>query len=126
MSILETLGFCLLCALSALVLRESKSPYAALLTVGGGVLLLFTLVPRIEPLVTWGKALADALPAPIGETVGKVLAVGVLTGVGCDVCTDLGAPSVAAKLELAGRLEILLLALPLLRELFVRVEALLS
>ncbi len=126
MSFSETLGVCLLTAICALVLRETKSPYASLLTLGGGLLLLLSLVPRIEPLVSWGKEVSALLPTEVGETVGKVLAVGLLSGVVSDVCTELGAPTVAAKLELIGQLEILLLALPLLRELFFRAEALLA
>ena len=126
MSFPETLGVCLLAAICALILRETKSPYAALLTLGCGVLLLLSLMPKIEPLVAWGEEMAGILPAQIGETVGKVLAVGFLTGVGCDVCNELGSPALASKLELAGQLEILLLALPLLRELFSRAQELLS
>lgn len=126
MSFSETLGVCLLTAVCALVLRETKSPYASLLTLGGGLLLLLSLFPRIAPLVSWAEEMTALLPPQVGETVGKVLAVGLLSGVGCDICTELGAPTLAARLELVGQIEILLLALPLLRELFSRAEALLA
>lgn len=126
MTLLSTLGIGVLCAAAALVLKECKSPIAPLLTLLGGILLLLCLVPRISPLLAWAKKLEGALPHAVGETVSKVLATGFLCGVGSDVCTELGAPSLGGKLELLGRIEILLLSLPLLSELFSRVEALLS
>lgn len=125
MTLLQTVGISLLCAVAALVLRECKSPLAPLLTLFGGLCLLGTVLPRLSPLVAWGERLAAALPATVGETVGKVLAAGLLCGVGEDVCTDLGAASLGARLALVGKVEILLLALPLLTELFARAEALL-
>lgn len=126
MTLLPTLGIGVLCAIAALVLKECKSPLAPLLTLLGGILLLLGIVPRLTPLLSWAQTLEDALPHAVGETVGKVLAAGFLCGIGSDICTELGAPSLASKLELAGRVEILLLSLPLLTELFARVEALLS
>lgn len=126
MTLLSTVGIGILCAVSALLLRECKSPIAPFLTLGGGILLLTSLLPRLSPFIAWAETLADTLPKTVGETVGKVLAAGVLCHMGAEACCDLGAPSLGAKLELAGKVEILLLSLPLLGELFSRVEALFS
>ena len=126
MNLLATVGIGILTAISALLLRECKSPLAPLLTLSAGITLLLALIPRLSPIVAWAEGLSDTLPAVVGETVGKVLAAGILTSIGVETCAELGAPSLGARLELAGKLEILLLALPLLRELFSRVEALLA
>ena len=88
-------------------------------------MLLCALLLRLSPLVAWAEELLSALPKTVGETVGKVLAAGFLCGTAAEICTDLGAPSIGARLELLGKVEILLLSLPLLKELFSRVEALL-
>ena len=126
MNLLSTLGIGVLCAISTLVLRESKSPLAPLLTLSGGLILLTLLITRLTPLLVWAETLSASLPETVGETVGKVLAAGFLCGTAADVCCELGAPSVGAKLELAGKIEILLIALPLLKEMLARVEVLLS
>ncbi|MBE6656433.1 MAG: hypothetical protein E7609_06180 [Ruminococcaceae bacterium] len=126
MNFLPTLGIGVLTAVSALVLRECKSPLAPFLTLSGGILLLSTLISRLTPVVLWADELLSFLPDTVGETVGKVLAAGFLCGTAAEICTDLGAPTVGAKLELVGKIEILLFSLPLLKELFSRVEALLS
>ena len=126
MSLLTTLGVGMLTAVSALMLRELKSPIAPLFTLSGGLILLLSLLPRLSPIIAWAEALAGSLPAVVGETVGKVLAAGLLTAIGAETCAELGAPTLGTRLALAGKLEIMLLSLPLLKELFARVEALLS
>ena len=126
MTVLETLGISLLCAVSALVLREFKSPIAPFVTLIGGLLILLSLVPRAKAAIDFALSLSESLPAFFGETVGKVLGVGFLCGAGADVCSELGAPALGAKLSLFGKLEIFLLSLPILTELLSRAEALLS
>ena len=43
-----------------------------------------------------------------------------------NTCTELGAPALGERLLFAGKIEIFLFSLPLMRELFARVEELLS
>ena len=126
MNLLATVGIGILTAISALLLRECKSPLAPLVTLMAGITLLLALIPRLSPIVAFAESLSDTLPAAVGETVGKVLAAGILTSIGSETCSELGAPALGARLELFGRIEILLLALPLLRELLSRVEELLT
>ena len=126
MNLLATVGIGILTAISALLLRECKSPLASLITLSAGIAILLSTLPRLSPLIAWVETLSNTLPAVVGETVGQVLAAGILTSIGAETCSELGAPSLGARLELFGKIEILLLALPLLRELFSRVEALLS
>ena len=81
MSLLTTLGVGVLTAVSALLLRELKSPIAPLFTLSGGLILLLSLLPRLSPIIAWAETLAGSLPAVVGETVGKVLAAGLLTAI---------------------------------------------
>jgi stage III sporulation protein AD len=126
MTVAETVGVALLCAVSALILRECRSPVAPFLILLGGLLIWMTILPAIEKTWSFALTLTGELPSGVGETVGKVLAVGFLSGAGADVCSELGAPSLATALGFAGKAEILLLALPLLTELLSRAEALLT
>lgn len=117
MSILQAAGVGILCALTALVLRESKSPLAALLPLCGGLALLLLALPRLSAVTEIAALLEGAVDAQMGIAVSKVLAVGFITSIGCDICTDLGAPTLAERLDLCGKLEILLLTLPTLKAL---------
>ena len=126
MNVLGAVGVSLLCAMCALVLRESKSPVAPLVSLLGGLCLLLFLLPRLGELLSGLEETLGTLDGALMGSVGKVLAASLLIGVGCDACTELGAPSLAAKLDFFGKIEILLLSLPTLGELFSRVTTLLS
>ena len=116
----------MLCAVCALILKEIKSPISQFIPILGGVLLLLTVLPRITPLFTFVKELGDTLPIGMLETVGKILAVGILCSFGADLCSELGSPTLGTRLSLVGKIEIFLLSLPILKELLSRVEALFS
>ena len=126
MSILPAVGVSVLCAVCALVLREIKSPVAPLITLLGGICLLLCLLPRAREALAGLEGIVGLLDPTLTETLCKVLCASLLVGIGCDACTELGAPTLAAKLDFFGKIEILLLSLPTLSELFSRVTGLLS
>ena len=126
MILVPAVGVSVLCAVCALILRESKNPIAPLLSLLGGLCLLLCLIPRIRTLLSGMESALGALDGALPTAVGKILAASLLVGVGCDVCTELGAPTLAARLDFFGKIEILLLSLPTLGELFSRVSVLLS
>ena len=122
----QTVGTALLLALMALVLRESKSALSPLLLLGGGSLLLLGALPKLSAFSSLFSYFSSVGLAEETEPTVKVLAVGFITSLGAEACTELGAPSVAGKLELCGRIEILLLALPTLNALVSGALSLLS
>ena len=126
MSVGQTVGIALLVSLTALLLRESKSALAPLLVLGGGVLLLLSVLPGLSAFSSLFSLLSSVGLEEETVTVAKVLSVGFLTSMGADACAELGASSVANKLELCGRVEILLLALPTLTALVSGALSLLS
>ena len=126
MSVGQTVGVALLVSLLALVLRESKSGIAPLFLLLGGFLLLGAALSRAASLSAVLSFFSTVGLEEETETVVKVLSVGLLTSLGAEACTELGAPTVASKLELCGRVEILVLALPTLQGLLTGILALLS
>ena len=122
----QTVGTALLLALMAWVLRESKSALSPLLLTGGGLLLLLGVFPKLSAFSSLLSFLSTVGLEEETETAVKVLSVGLITSMGAEACVELGAPSVAGKLELCGRIEILLLALPTLNALISGALSLLS
>lgn len=126
MSLGQTVGTALLLAVLGLVLRESKSGLAPLLLALGGAGLLAAGLSRLCAFSSLSSFLTAAGLEEETETVAKVLSVGFLTSFGADTCAELGAPSLGSKLELCGRIEILVIALPTLNALLSGVLSLLS
>ncbi len=121
-------GAALVCAMAAFLLRGIKKEYEVPLTLAGSVLLIAAAVSMAEPIIEYLRELSGASPIA-GEafaTLMRVLGIAMLTRTAADICRDMGTPSVASSLELAARLEIMILCLPLVSSVMESIRALLA
>lgn len=116
MTAASAFGFAALGAILIFVLKESKSPLVPLLSLVGGILLLSAALSRYaeSELPSFLLSLAGKEETKL---IFKVLGVGFLTELGADVCDELGAGTLGKRLVFFGNAEILLLSLPVLKEL---------
>ena len=127
MGILQVAGIALLSAMLILLLRELRA-VAALPVRLGATLLLFCaalglyapVLLRIRTLFSLGEGGAFA------ETVLRAVGIGLICEFSAAFCRDLGENTVAEGVQLFGKLEILVLALPLIDELIEVVGGLLK
>ena len=122
------LAFCLLTAVLAMVLRQYRPEYAVLLTIGCGVVLFAAMLGQLSAVrETLDAALSRAeLPSGLTETVFKGLGICVLGEYTAQLCRDAGEGAIALKAELAGKIALLILALPMFLDLLRLAAALLS
>ena len=112
------IGIGVLVSLLLVIQKDAGGKYTTLLLTAGGIFLLYFFLERISPVFSLvGEYMKVGQMGEQGELLLKALAVGYLIKIGGDTCRDLGAEGIAAKLELCGRAELLLLSLPLLSEL---------
>ncbi len=108
----------LLLALLAYSMREASVKGASLVLLSAGVMLLVPLVTRLSSLVSvWRDFAEKSTAAPYVASIVKVMGVGYLTHFAADTCRESGAASLSARVELCGKLEILLICLPYIQEL---------
>ena len=116
---LECCALCILVARLGYILRGAGAKGGTALTLAGGLLVLaFTLPKYREPISAVLEMAAYANLTEEVSLVFRILFVGILCGVAADICRDMGEGSVADRLELCARAEMLLLALPFLLEIF--------
>ncbi len=117
-SLLRLCGVALLAAIAALLVKRSQGGQAGLVAAAGLLLLLSPLLARYGEAVTGITALLSGTELEdYAALMLKALGIGLTVRITGDVCRDLGEETLAGGLELAGRLEILLLCLPLMKEL---------
>lgn len=111
-------GLCLMGVLLLLFLRQSKPDFAPLVTLTLCVMLGGVGIASLLPAVDFMQEL------PLNESTAqsltvmlKSLGLAFVTQTTAEFCRDAGESAVASKVELIGRAEILLLCLPMLREL---------
>jgi hypothetical protein len=119
-------GGALLCAVASLLIKGSKGDvlpvqWTGILVLSGASLVLW------QPVLEWlGELCAAHGLDKTAQLLFKGLGVGVLTQLCADSCRQSGEGHLANGVEMAGRAEILLLCLPMLRDLVGMAEQLLG
>ncbi len=106
-------------AFLAVVLRRYAPEQGMALSVAAGVLIVTAVLSGALPLLQeWKDLLAGSGLSDAYVTVlFKALGVCLLTQLASDACRDAGEQGLASKAELAGKLSLLTVALPLFRKL---------
>jgi stage III sporulation protein AD len=125
---LKLCGFAVIGAAGAMVLRELRREFELPMRLTVTVGLLTVCVAMAKPIVKYATDLFGLSPIS-GEAatlVMRTLGIAIMTKLGADFCRDLGSASVAATLETAGKIEMILLSLPLLSSALDTIGALIS
>ena len=120
MEVLRLCAIAVVTTLSAVLLKQNKSPLALPITLTGGCLLLFYTFPYLRDVFLFAEGLAEkaGLDLAFMETVLKIIGITFITECVAALCRDAGESALAANLEMAGKLIILGLSLPLVSAFF--------
>ncbi len=117
MGVLQIGAVGLLLAITAVLLRDLGWRGAAVFSAFSLVVLLSLCTEGLLALTGALSALAkSATLTEAAEGVLKITGVGILMGVSADVCRELGEHGIARGVTVAGRIEILCIALPFLQK----------
>jgi len=114
--ILQLVGVGLLATVLILVVREQKPVFAFLLAVFVGAAIFLELIGKIDRVVSVLEELADrsGVPSVYLRTMLKVIGVAYIAEFGAQIVRDAGLESVAGKIEFAGKMIILVMAVPII------------
>ena len=115
MDIFNIAAFCLVCAILSLVLRQYKPEYALLLSLACSIaVILFILDGVIQVRDQLNLILQNSLlNEELVTIVFKCLGICILTELASQSCSDAGESAIAAKVELAGKIALLTMSLPM-------------
>lgn len=128
MNIIVFVGAGIIGAVLSVVLRQYKPEFSIYITLITGMLMLGAAVTAVKPVIeTVSGYLQIADPdTSYADVLIKSLAVCYITQMASDSCADAGEKSIAAKIELAGKFAIVLLALPVFDRLMEVIKQLLQ
>ncbi len=109
-----------LCTVLIVLLKNSRPEQAIILSMMSAILLFFWVIETIQPILTELKSLIQRFSfiEQQSEILLKSLGLCCLTQISADLCRDAGETALAVNVELAGKTAILVLSLPLFRQLF--------
>ena len=127
MTALKLCMVALLILASSTVLRQWKSDFLPLIRIGAIVLFGTLLIASAQPLLSLINTLGkDSGAFGYIETILKGLGIVILTQISSDICRDSGESTLAGHIETVGKLELLLLCIPLIGEILATAERLLE
>lgn len=116
MEIVQIVGLGLIAAVLALVVKEQKPMFAFLITSFTGVIIFLFLIGKIEAVIEVLKQLADqsGIQPVYLKTILKIIGIAYIAEFGAQVVRDAGQDGIASKIELAGKVLIMVLAIPII------------
>lgn len=127
MTILKLCMVALLILASSTVIKQWKSDFVPLVRIGAVVLFGTLLIASARPLLSLINTLGnDAGVSQYVEIILKGLGIVILTQICSDICRDSGEGTLAGHIETVGKLELLLLCIPLIEEILTTAKKLLE
>lgn len=117
----------LISALIIICLKSANSELAAPVSIASGLLILLMTVSYVKEFVSFFKDMANVagLDDGIYKIVLKVLAISYLSEFASGAVEDLGQKNLSEKIQFASKTIMIILAMPLLKNLIEKVVALL-
>lgn len=103
-----------------LMLKKDRPEMSYLLSVSAGVIVILILFPYAEKAleVVYGLSRLSGINAEYIDVIVKSCIIAMITAVSAASCRDAGNSSLAAKVEIAGRVAIIVMAAPVIGVLF--------
>lgn len=116
MEIIQIVGLGLIVTVLTLIIKEQKPMFAFLLATFTGILIFLFLIGKISSVI---RVLEDlALKSNINmvflKTILKIIGVAYIAEFGAQIVRDAGQESIASKIELSGKILIMVMAIPII------------
>lgn len=117
MTVIKLCGIAVLGVCATLIMRAAKSELAPPVAALTGIIILFSAVSSIYPVVTFASEITEGNSYSLYfSVILRALGIGILVQSASDLCRDNGENAIASKLEFAAKVGIILLGLPVIRE----------
>jgi stage III sporulation protein AD len=115
MNVVAIAGIAILSAILAAMLRRYHQEYSVILSIAAGIIILFEVFANIAPALRQINSLlsASGISSEYAAILLKALGICFLAQFAADSCRDAGESALASKVELAGKIAIVILSLPL-------------
>lgn len=120
MEIIKIIGLGLIATILIVIMRQQKPEMAIYLSLAAGIIIFTLVLSRISDMIDIFQDLAAKANVNmlyLGLVI-KILGITYITEFGVQICKDAGESAVASKVEFAGKVFILVLAIPLLGAIF--------
>ncbi|MFB4184475.1 stage III sporulation protein AD [Bacillus velezensis] len=116
MEIVQIVGLGLIATFLSLIVKEQKPTFAFMIVVFSGCVIFLYLIDQIYDIIRMIEKIA--INANVNmvyvETILKIIGIAYIAEFGAQLTKDAGQGAIASKIELAGKILILVMAVPIL------------
>lgn len=125
--LLKILAVAIVTVFAHMLVKQTKPEIAMIISIAGSVLIIVMAVAALNSVISSFYQIFETtgVDTTLLTPLFKIIAIGYITEFGANICLDAGASSVADKVLFAGKLIILLVALPIVTTVIDMVVALL-
>ena len=120
MGIFQIVATGVLSAMLAITIKKQSPEIAIVITVAASVLIFIMVLPMVAQTVSVLSRVGEMLEGG-GQYVSlalRVIGVAYMAELGASVCSDAGETAIAAKIDFAGKVCIVVLSIPILKGIF--------
>ncbi len=120
MQLFQLIGIAFVTAVTAILLKSTRPELSFAITVAGCIILLLFVLDIVKDSFSLFGELADStgIDAALIKTLLKMVGIGYLVEFSAGILNDFGQNSLADKLIFAGKIIVLVLAVPILESVF--------
>lgn len=116
MDIVQIILIGIIASLLFIILKDLNAPFAFFIIVISGIVIFFIVIQQVGSIIQLIHTLGQkaSIENIYLETILKIIGIAYITELGANLTKDAGLGAVASKIELAGKIFILLLAIPII------------
>ena len=127
MEILQIVGLGIVATILIVIVKQSKPEFGILISIAAGVMIFSVIIPQLVYVVDTISSLSSRADIDISyfNTIIKIIGMAYLVEFASQVSRDAGQDSIAMKIELGGKVLIMVLSIPILLALMDLIEKIL-
>jgi len=116
MEIIKIVAFAFIALFITLTVKRNREDIAILISVVAGIMIFIFMLSKLTIVINFLQSLSNKANIDVVylDTVFKILGIAYLSSFTSEICKDAGESSIASKVEFAGKILILTLAIPIL------------
>lgn len=116
MEVFQIVGVGIIATTFALVLRQHRPEFALQISIVTGLVIFMFVVNQLNYVVQVLNDLAQRIDLDMiyFSTILKIIGIAYITEFGAQICRDAGEQAIASKIELGGKVIIIVIAVPIL------------
>ena len=119
MDIMQIVALGIITAILSTILKEYRPEFALKLSIVAGLVIFISLLGRFNQILEVLRVCSEGQYRYfIFSTILKVIGIAYITEFGAQICRDAGEGSIASKIEFAGKVLIMAIAVPIYAALF--------